>query len=83
MKFLLLVVALLVLVVWAMARQGRRKVPPAAPGPTAAQSKQHQGGPAKMLACARCGVHLPSQEAMFDDTGRAFCGAEHRLAGPG
>jgi uncharacterized protein len=38
--------------------------------------------PAKMVACAHCGVHLPRPEASCDADGRAFCSEAHRLAGP-
>lgn len=90
MKFLLMLLVLAVVLFWVFGRQGRRKGPPPAGGKsrsadtsTSQATDAHRAGPAKMLACARCGVHLPSQEALLDDTGRAFCGAEHRLAGPG
>lgn len=82
MKFLLLLVVLAVVVMWVVARQGRRKATPPLRKATADKTSTN-AAPAKMLACARCGVHLPSTDAVFDDTGRAFCGAEHRLAGPG
>jgi uncharacterized protein len=35
-----------------------------------------------MLACAHCGVHLPGDETVRDEAGRAYCGDAHRLAGP-
>jgi uncharacterized protein len=35
-----------------------------------------------MLACAHCGVHLPSADALRDAAGRAYCSDAHRLAGP-
>lgn len=38
--------------------------------------------PQAMLSCVRCGVHLPQSDAFLDDSGRAFCGAEHRRLGP-
>jgi uncharacterized protein len=38
--------------------------------------------PAKMVACAHCGVHVPQPEAVFDAGGRPYCGEAHRLAGP-
>ena len=35
-----------------------------------------------MVRCARCGLHLPVDEALTDGTGRPFCCAEHRRLGP-
>ena len=80
MKFLLVLVVLVVAVLWMVARPSRRKVPPGVQPPAA--PPKVQPGAAAMLACAHCGVHLPSQEALFDGSGKPFCGAEHRLAGP-
>ena len=39
-----------------------------------------QQGPERMVACARCGVHLPESEALEGDGGR-FCSDEHRRLG--
>jgi uncharacterized protein len=36
-----------------------------------------------MLACARCGMHVPQAEALIDSAGRPYCGVPHRDAGPG
>lgn len=36
--------------------------------------------PERMVACARCGVHLPESEALEGDGGR-FCSEEHRRLG--
>ncbi|TDM09649.1 MAG: hypothetical protein C4K60_10560 [Ideonella sp. MAG2] len=36
-----------------------------------------------MVACARCGVHLPQSDALADEAGRHYCGEEHRRLGPG
>lgn len=38
--------------------------------------------PAAMRACARCGVHVPGEEALLDAHGRPFCSEAHRIAGP-
>lgn len=73
MKFLLLLVAVGVLV-WmltARSRGGKRAPPP--PGKT---------GPVTMVSCTHCGVHLPANEALLDSAGRHFCSEAHRLAGP-
>lgn len=83
MKFLVVLALLAVLVAWVVGRQGRRKVPPPSSKHKSAPGRMTADVPAPMLACARCGLHLPVSDAMFDDTGRPFCGAEHRLAGPG
>jgi uncharacterized protein len=78
MKFLLLLVVLGVALMWWLA--GRRR------GPEAVQRKADPrapaGGPATMIACAHCGVHLPRPDALFDAGGRPFCSEAHRLAGP-
>jgi len=39
------------------------------------------GVPQAMVACAHCGVHLPSADAVMAD-GRAYCGQAHRALGP-
>lgn len=39
-----------------------------------------QQGPERMVACARCGVHLPESEAVQAE-GRHFCSEEHRRLG--
>ncbi len=36
--------------------------------------------PERMVACARCGVHLPESEAIEGEGGR-FCSEEHRRLG--
>jgi len=36
--------------------------------------------PERMVACARCGVHLPESEALKGD-GERFCSEEHRRLG--
>jgi uncharacterized protein len=50
------------------------------PAPT--PQRQPPAAPQAMLSCVRCGVHLPQSDAFLDDSGRAFCGAEHRRLGP-
>lgn len=37
-------------------------------------------GTARMVACARCGTHVPESEAVRAD-GRAYCCEEHRSRG--
>lgn len=43
------------------------------------QAKRPQAAE-RMVACARCGVHLPESEAIEGDGGR-FCSEEHRRLG--
>jgi uncharacterized protein len=37
--------------------------------------------PTQMLACARCGLHLPRGDALLDAQSRPYCSSEHRDAG--
>lgn len=72
MKYLLLL-AVVLLAVW-MIRGARRRVEP----PPAADAPQKQGNAAQtIIACAQCGVHLPSGEAL-PGRGGVFCGEAHR-----
>jgi uncharacterized protein len=75
MKFLVLLLVLAVAVGWVMLRTRRNQAPPIQPPPK-------PKAVAEMLACAHCGVHLPRAEAAFDAAGHAYCGPEHRVAGP-
>lgn len=79
LKFLLtLAVVVVALMLWfgkgrgggSVRRPRAQAQPPAAP-------------PQPMLSCVRCGLHLPRGEAFLDDSGRPYCGAEHRRLGPG
>lgn len=68
MKYLVLI--LVVLGVWWLLRAKGRRVDPPTPTPKPLQS---------MVACAHCGVHLPSMEAL-PGRGGVFCGEAHRAA---
>lgn len=70
MKFLLLIVAVLVLV-WLL-RGGARR--PASPPPRAERT---DAGARPVVACQHCGVHLPRDEAL-PGRGGVFCGEAHR-----
>lgn len=85
LKFLLLAA----LVLWLLYSPGVRKLlrglradeptgnhrasPPPSSGPK---------GPVAMVPCARCGVHLPSSDALVNEAGQLFCSEAHRRAGP-
>ena len=71
MKFVLLVLAVLVLL-WLLRRSLGRARPPRPSAPAAAE-------PQAMLRCAQCGMHLPRDEAL-PGRGGVFCDAAHRSA---
>ena len=72
MKILLVVLAVVALL-WLLRGVRRRAAPPHSPkAPT-----PHADAPQQMLACARCGVHLPKGEAL-PGRGGVFCGEAHR-----
>jgi len=79
LKLLLVLVVVLLVLAWVMRRGDKRSS-----GRTgdAKARRAADDKPAEMLACSRCGVHLPLAEAAFDAAGRPFCSAEHRVAGP-
>ena len=84
MKLLLLLVVLAVAAGWIFARSRRgskRDLPTPKTPPRTSQGNAPADLPA-MLACARCQVHLPRDEAQFDVAGKPYCSAEHRVAGP-
>jgi uncharacterized protein len=74
MKLLVVVLALALLGWLLFGRSGKR-------------SGRAQGSPRPppplegMVACAHCGVHLPTSEALLAH-GRSYCSAAHRDAGP-
>jgi uncharacterized protein len=76
MKYLLVVLVVVVFVYLLLGRRprsGAEKVQREAPPPPAE--------PARMLACAQCGVHLPRDDALFDSRGRGYCCEAHLRAG--
>jgi uncharacterized protein len=80
MKFVVLLIVVVGGLLWLA--MGRRKTPlDSAPKPDAAKAAA-PGAPQTMLACAHCGVHLPSADALRDAAGHAYCSDAHRLAGP-
>jgi uncharacterized protein len=69
-RLLLLVLAFAALLWWL-----RRPSPVQPKSPGAASAEE-------MLACARCGLHIPRRESRLDSTGRAFCSELHAELGP-
>jgi len=72
LKYLLLI-AIVLAVLW-IARTGRRRVNPP-PG----RRDAGNGANEAMVACAQCGLHLPSGEAL-PGRGGVFCSEGHRAA---
>ena len=74
MKYLLVLLAVVLLLWMLFGRQRTRRPPRTGATPRAS------GGPEEMSRCARCGVHLPRSEALLAG-GEVFCSPEHRDAG--
>jgi uncharacterized protein len=71
MKLLIVLVVVVGLLWWLLARPRKASVrsgKPAAPVVT-------------FVACAHCGVHVPTSDAVMDGA-RAYCSEAHRKAGP-
>ena len=68
---LLVLVALVVIAVWLIRRALRGSDP-----------KEKPPVQGDLVACARCGVHLPRSEARLAD-GKLYCGEEHARLGAG
>jgi len=73
MKYLILMLVVAGVLWWL--RSSRRQDLPPAPG--AAHSPDGPAQHEEMLACAKCGVHLPRSEAL-PGRGGVFCGEAHR-----
>lgn len=52
--------------------------PTPARGDDTASANDLQAGGEPILACARCGLHVPASDALFDAAGGSFCCAAHR-----
>lgn len=74
MKILLFVIAVVVLL-WLL-RGGMNQRPRSGDAPAAPPRDE---APQQIVACAQCGVHLPSNEAL-PGKGGVFCGDAHRTA---
>jgi uncharacterized protein len=74
MAKLLLLLGVIAVIIWLLTHQRRsvRHDGSAASAPRPAE---------KMVACARCGVHLPQSEAV-SVAGRYYCCPEHGQQGP-
>jgi uncharacterized protein len=86
LKLLLLVV--LVAVVWFTWRGRSRSRSHASDRHASARPKAGQDVRASseavdMVACSHCRVHLPRDEASWDEAGVPYCSPAHRQAGPG
>ena len=70
---LVVLILIVVLAVWLI----RRALRAAAGGAAKKEGAVQQD----LVACARCGVHLPRAEAR-ESGGQAYCGEEHARLGP-
>ena len=76
MKYLL-VFAVVMVGIWIWLR-GRAPTS----GHAGPRTRKRAAAPAAMVACAHCGLHLPTSESVADAGGRPYCSDAHRLAGP-
>ena len=74
MKFVLFVLAILLLL-WLVKGTIARRAPPPERRPDAARDTT--AGPLPMVTCAVCGLHLPRNESL-PGRGGVFCGEAHR-----
>jgi uncharacterized protein len=70
MKFVVLVLAVLVLL-WLLRGATQRRVRPPSRKP------EESAAPQAMVTCAHCGLHLPKDESL-PGRGGVFCGEAHR-----
>lgn len=71
MKYLIWLLVILA-AIWAFKRSRRAVNPPA-------EKATPPAGPANMVGCAHCGLHLPQEEAVTGEKG-LYCSTEHRAA---
>ena len=67
-KFLLLILVLVLVVVWRLAKGARRKK---------AARETAEVPPGQMVSCSHCGLYLPQSEAVAEGD-KYYCCAEHR-----
>lgn len=78
LKYLFILVLLVVLFYSPVLKALRGRKPPERDHvPTRPPEKAEE-----MVPCAHCGVHVPGGESLRDESGRPYCSAAHRLAGP-
>lgn len=76
-----LVLGLIGWVVWRNWRRGARDIEVSRrPTSVPAVPPERRAGDPLMVACTRCGVHLPRDEALADPGGRLYCSTAHRDA---
>ena len=78
MKYLLVLLVIVIAIgVWRSRRRAEQAQRPARRAPPLQP-------PQDMVACARCGLHLPRSEALVLQTPqpRYYCCAQHRAQGP-
>lgn len=80
MKFVVVLLAVLLLV-WLLLGSARRRAKDARPAARPAPAEHPAAHVEGMVACAHCGVHLPSSLAV-QAQGRVYCSAAHRDGGP-
>ena len=78
---LLVVLLALALLVWLVVGSSRRRTKQARRDRPAAPAADSVAQVEGMVACAHCGVHLPTSLALAE-RGKAYCSAAHRDAGP-
>lgn len=78
---LVIVVLALLLLVWLVLGSARRRAKDARREDAAAPAAQPAEQVEDMVACAHCGVHLPTSLALWGQ-GRSYCSAAHRDGGP-
>lgn len=78
MKYLLVLVVVAI-GLWMLNKRLRGPAPRARP-PGSAHSRAARG-PAAMVECAHCGLHLPAADAVREGA-HAYCGEAHRRLGP-
>ena len=75
MKWMVLLLAILA-GVWLIKRHHRRQAQPPRPTPARRPKVTHA---TPMVACAHCGMHIPSDEAIAGHAG-VYCGLPHKQA---
>lgn len=73
----LLVLAVVVLVLWAVRRAALPPPPPRPPRPPEPPAQLEA-----MVRCSHCGLHLPRSDAVAGPDGELYCSPAHRAAGP-